>query len=144
MTRQKPALLHARTLMRWLLAVFYFSAGLLHLIRPNRFLPIIPNFVPKPYETVLATGIFEIIGSFALLTVRLQWLAGMLLAIYAICVFPANIKHAAAEIHVPLIPDSWWYHGPRLALQPVLIWWALYATDVIDWPWRKRSDSLSA
>jgi hypothetical protein len=22
--------------------------------------------------------------------------------------------------------------------QPVLIWWALYCADVIDWPWRRR------
>jgi hypothetical protein len=28
----------------------------------------------------------------------------------------------------------WLYHGPRLLLQPVLVWWALYAGAVTDWP----------
>jgi hypothetical protein len=35
------------------------------------------------------------------------------------------------------IPDSWWYHAPRLALQPVLAWWALFCVGAVDWPWRK-------
>jgi len=33
---------------------------------------------------------------------------------------------------------SWWYHGPRLALQPLIIWWALWASGATDWPFRRR------
>jgi hypothetical protein len=61
-----------------------------------------------------------------------------MLALYALCVFPANIKHAVEGISVPGLPDTWWYHGPRLAAQPVLIWLALYAAQLIDWPFRAR------
>ena len=50
----------------------------------------------------------------------------------------ANIKHALDHIVLPRIPDTWWYHGPRLAFQPMLIWWALFCAGVIDWPWRRR------
>jgi hypothetical protein len=32
------------------------------------------------------------------------------------------------------LPVSWWYHGPRLMFQPVLVWWALYCSEVINWP----------
>jgi uncharacterized membrane protein len=56
---------------------------------------------------------------------------------FALCVWPANIKHAIEGVHLPPIPDSCWYHGPRLALQPVLIWWALFCAGVIDWPRRR-------
>ncbi len=35
---------------------------------------------------------------------------------------------------LPYIASSWLYHGPRLAFQPVLVWWALYAS---------RSDRLA-
>jgi uncharacterized membrane protein len=52
-------------------------------------------------------------------------------------VWPANFKHAIDHIDLPYIANSWLYHGPRLALQPVLIWWALYSAHVIDWPWRR-------
>lgn len=33
---------------------------------------------------------------------------------------------------------GWWYHGPRLALQPVLVWWALFAGGVVTWPFARR------
>jgi len=51
-----------------------------------------------------------------------------------VCVYPANVKHAVDNVEVAGTTLSWWYHGPRLALQPVLVWWALYATRVTRWP----------
>ena len=51
-----------------------------------------------PHAVVLVTGLCKIAGSVALLTRRLRRLAGILLAIYAVCVFPANIKHAVESI----------------------------------------------
>ena len=128
-----------RVTMRWAMAAFYLVAGIMHLVAPEKFIPIVPDLVPLPHEVVLATGACEIAGALALLTVRLRWLAGVMLALYAVFVFPANVKHAIEGIHLPPVPDSWWYHGPRLLLQPVLVWWALFCAEVIDWPWRKRS-----
>jgi uncharacterized membrane protein len=64
-------------------------------------------------------------------------LAGIMLALYAVCVFPANIKHALYDIQVPGLPSSWWYHAPRLLMQPVLVWWALFCSGAIDWPRRR-------
>ena len=84
-------------------------------------------------------GICEIAGSVALASTPLRRLAGIMLALYAVCVFPANVKHAVDSIHLPPAPDSWWYHGPRLAFQPVIMWWALYCAHVINWPWRNRA-----
>lgn len=124
--------------MRWLMAAFYLAAGLLHLARPDSFLPIVPGWVPAPREVILLTGLAEIAGAIGLLVPRLRRAAGIGLALYALCVFPANIKHAFQGVALEALPSSWWYHGPRLALQPVLIWWALYAGGVIDWPWRRR------
>jgi uncharacterized membrane protein len=62
----------------------------------------------------------------------------MALAAYAICVWPANFKHAIDGVELPYIANSWLYHGPRLAFQPVIVWWALYCAEIIDWPWRHR------
>jgi uncharacterized membrane protein len=121
------------------MAAFYLFAGIVHLVAPDKFLPIVPDFVPLPREVVWATGVCEIAGGLALLTTRLRWLAGVMLAVYAVLVFPANIKHAIEGIHLPPVPDSWWYHGPRLLMQPVLVWWALFCAGVIDWPWRPGS-----
>lgn len=126
----------ARLAMRWLMAAFYLGAGLLHLRSPDAFLPIVPGWVPAPREVVLLTGVAEIAGAIGLLVPRFRKAAGIGLALYALCVLPANIKHAFEGVELAGLQSTWWYHAPRLALQPVLIWWALYGGGVIDWPWR--------
>jgi uncharacterized membrane protein len=134
--------LGARDVMRWIMAVFYLAAGIAHLTLTGKFLLIVPDWVPFPRAVVLSTGICEIAGSIALVSTRLRRLAGLMFALYAVCVFPANVKHAIEGIDLSPVPDSWWYHGPRLALQPVLVWWALFCAGVIDWPFRARPDRM--
>ena len=126
--------------MKWLLAAFYLAAGYLHLHSPDAFLPIMPDWVPWPRDVVLATGFCELAGSVGLFIPSLKKAAGIGLALYAVCVFPANIKHAIYGIEVAGLPSSWWYHGVRLAFQPVLVWWALFCADVIDWPSRRGAN----
>jgi uncharacterized membrane protein len=126
-----------RTIMRYSMAVFYFAAGILHVASPKGF-ALIPHFVPWPEAVVLFTGICEIIGAIGLVIPLYRRAAGIGLAAYAICVFPANINHAISMISVGSFPLTWWYHGPRLAFQPVLVWWALYCTGSVDWPFHKQ------
>lgn len=126
-----------RFLMRLLMAVFYLAAGILHLKSPSGFVRIVPPFVPWPQTVVWLTGLAEIAGAVGLMVPRLKYAAGISLAAYAICVFPANINHAINMISVGGLPDTWWYHGPRFLLQPVLVWWALYCTRLTSWPFRE-------
>ena len=127
-----------RAVLRALIAAFYLVAGIVHIYAPQPFLLIVPGWVPLPRAVILATGLCEIAGAAALFVPRLRWLAGVMLALYAVCVFPANIKHALAGIDVPGLSSSWWYHGPRLAMQPVLVWWALFAGGMVEWPFGRR------
>src|ERR1700722_1391145 len=57
-----------RAVMRAAMAAFYLAAGIVHLLAPEAFLPIVPDWVPLPREIVLATGVCEIAGSIALMT----------------------------------------------------------------------------
>jgi uncharacterized membrane protein len=127
-----------RTVMRWVMAAFFAGGFVLHLTAPDALVAIMPDWVAYPRVVVLLTGIAELIGAIALLTPPLRRWAGIALAIYVIAVWPANIKQAIEHIVLPPIPDTWWYHGPRLALQPVLAWWALFSADVINWPFQRR------
>ena len=124
---------------RYALAAVYTGIGAVHVTAPDAFLPIMPGWVPFPRDVVLATGICELAGAAALLTPRLRQAAGWAFAAYAVCVYPAYVKHAIDNVNVPPIPSSWWYHGPRLAFQPVFVWWALWAAEVVDWPFRPRT-----
>ena len=126
-----------RAAMRWILAAFYAAAGIGHLWTPDTLLTITPSWVPFPREVIFVTGLCEVAGAIALVTTPLRWWAGVALAAYAVCVWPANFKHALEGIDLPHFASSWLYHGPRLALQPVLIWWALYCSGAVDWPWRR-------
>jgi uncharacterized membrane protein len=110
------------------LSVFYGIAGLLHLARPEPFMAIVPDMLPWPAAIVFVTGICEIAGAVGLHIPRLRRLAGLMLALYALCVWPANLKHALDGIEIGGFPSSWWYHGPRLAAQVLLIWLPLWAT----------------
>jgi uncharacterized membrane protein len=127
-----------RAASRWVLSALYLAAGIFHLSTPGPFLMITPDWVPYPRAVILGTGICEIAGAFGLMTHRLRRAAGVGLALYAVCVFPANIKHAFEGVPAGQIQLGWWYHAPRLALQPVLVWWALFAGRVVDWPFRRR------
>ena len=125
-----------RSIARWVLAGLYLAAGVLHLLVPGPFLTITPGWVPFPLEVIRLTGAAEIAGAVGLMVPRLRRAAGWGLAAYAICVFPANIKHAIDSLQQahPLL--GWSYHAPRLALQPVIVWWALWCSGVTDWPFR--------
>ena len=127
-----------RVVMRWILAMFYSGAGVAHLLVPDKLLAITPSWVPFAPQVIFITGWCELLGAIALVTKPLRWWAGLALAVYALCVWPANFKHAIEGIDLPHVSNSWLYHGPRLALQPLLIWWALYCAGVIDWPFAAR------
>ncbi|MEQ1549128.1 MAG: DoxX family protein [Chakrabartia sp.] len=129
-----------RTSARYLLALIYLLAGVAHLRSPAGFLQITPGWVPFPEHIIFITGVCEIAGAAALAFVpKLRRAAGIALALYAVCVYPANIKHALEGIAVGGTQMSWWYHAPRLAFQPIFIWWALWAGSVTDWPFARKS-----
>jgi len=127
-----------RKALRCVIAAFYVVAGISHILVPLPFTLITPDWVPYPFATIVITGVCEIAGGVGLLIPTLRRAAGLMLAVYAVCVFPANLKHVIEGIHVAPLPDSWWYHAPRLALQPVLIWLPLYSTSLINWPLRRH------
>ena len=120
-----------RRVARLACAAAYMPFGMLHVLAPAKFLPIMPPRIPYPRQVVIATGIAEILGGVGLLIPATRKAASIGLAFYAIGVYPANVYHALARKRVPPLPDSWWYHGPRLAFQPVFVWWALYAGGLL-------------
>lgn len=118
----------ARLICRIGLAIFYVIAGILHIAIPSPFLQITPSWVPDPRELILITGACEAAGAIGLLAPAFRRYAGIGLALYAICVFPANIKHAIDSLSLETASLwQWAYHCIRLPLQPVLVWSALFA-----------------
>ncbi|MCR5878500.1 DoxX family protein [Phenylobacterium sp. J367] len=129
----------SRVVLRLVLGAAYLAAGVLHLLAPRPFVGITPDWVPWPEQVIAATGVAEILGATALVAVpRLRRAAAIGLALYAVCVYPANIKHAADALAAQGSGAWWPYHAPRLAFQPVIVWWALFAGGVTSWPFGRR------
>ncbi|MBC7506998.1 MAG: DoxX family protein [Sandarakinorhabdus sp.] len=129
-----------RTGLRWLLAAIYLGVGIVHLRNPDAFVPIMPDWVPLARVVIALTGCWELLGA-ALLAWpnrRANWWGGVLMATYAVVVFPANIKHAIDNLVYGIAVGGqvfgWGYHAPRLLFQPVFVWWALWVGNVINWP----------
>ncbi len=129
----------ARRAARLVLALAYVAVGVVHIRSPNGFLPIMPDWVPFPRDVVIWTGVAEIAGAIGLLIPRLRRAAAWGLAAYAVCVFPANIKHAVDGVVLSGTALGWGYHGPRLLAQPLIVWWALWAGGITDWPFRQHA-----
>jgi uncharacterized membrane protein len=120
-----------RPVLRWLLAAFYLAAGVIHLVKPAPFLTIMPGWVPAPEAVVLWTGVAEILGAIGLVQPfwpPLRRAAGWGLALYALCVWPANINHFIIDMAKPDGGLGLAYHIPRMIAQPVIIWLAIWVS----------------
>ena len=53
-----------------------------------------------------------------------------------VAVLVTHVSVLCAAVSTPLADGG-------KALQPVIIWWALYCAEVIDWPWRNHSGTDS-
>lgn len=123
---------------RLVLAAAYAAAGALHLGRPAPFLSVTPTWVPQPKAVVALTGVAELLGAIGLLQTRsprLRRYAGWGLALYALCVWPANFHHMQIDMARSALGQSHGlglrYHVPRLLAQPLIMWWALWASGAV-------------
>lgn len=129
-----------KAVLRWVMAVFYLAAGVIHIMRPAPFLTIMPAWVPAPEAVVFWTGVAEILGSLGLVqpfSKPLRRAAGWGLAAYALCVWPANINHFALDMARPDGGLGLGYHVPRMFAQPAIIWLALWVGECL--PLRRKA-----
>ncbi len=119
-------------LARLTIAPLFCVAGVVHLLWPDAFASVMPRVIPHPRGVILMTGAAEILGAIGLFIPRTRALAGLMLALYAVCVYPANIIHAVHDLSTGT-GLGWAYHYPRLFIQPLICWWALVAGKCVSW-----------
>ena len=116
---------------RLTIAPIFLIVGIVHLTQPGLFAPLMPSIVPHPMAVIVLTGLAELTGAIFLFVPQTRAFAGIMLALYAVCVFPVNINHAVHDLSTGT-GLGWAYHYPRLFAQPLICWWALVAGAV---PW---------
>jgi uncharacterized membrane protein len=77
-----------------LLAGIFTTSGIVHLVRPEVFEPLMPNFVPRHREVILGSGVAELACAAGLLHSSTRRPAGWASAALLLGVFPGNLKMA--------------------------------------------------
>jgi uncharacterized membrane protein len=115
------------------LGLFLTSAGYSHLtVNRLEFQAQVPTWLPlDPDFVVLASGVVEIVLGLGLLTLwRYRAHVGLAAGLFFVAIFPGNINQFVNGIDAfGLNTDT--ARGVRLLFQPVLVLWALWATDAL-------------
>jgi uncharacterized membrane protein len=117
-----------RDRMRVAAGVAFIVASLPHFTSPERYLPMMPPFVPAPLAMIYVSGVAELLGGIGLLIPRTARPAAWGVVALLIAIFPANIYVAISGVNAAGLPSSPWYTWSRLPFQIVFIWWVLAAT----------------
>lgn len=132
-----------RTIGRWLLALALGAIGVLHFIQTRGFRVVVPDWASRITRMdkdaiVIASGAAEVCLAAGLLTLpRERRRIGWATAAFFVAVFPGNVHQWRTQRSTPGLDTDARRLG-RLFLQPLLVAWALWATNAPSRPRRRR------
>ncbi len=116
-----------RFVSRLFLAALFVAGGVGHFLSPDKYLAIMPPFLPRPAALVFISGAAEIAGALGVLLTTTRKFAALGLMMLLIAVFPANIYAAFHGMGIGGRAIPPWLLWARLPLQAVLIAWVYFA-----------------
>ncbi|HVF90259.1 MAG TPA: MauE/DoxX family redox-associated membrane protein [Blastocatellia bacterium] len=115
-----------KTVMKYLLAIFFIIAGVNHFRNPEFYLNIMPPYLPWHGPLHLLSGFFEALFGALLLVPKYSRVAAWGVIAVLIAVFPANLHMAMhTELYPSINPVALYV---RLPLQGLFILWAYWFT----------------
>lgn len=113
------------------LAGLFTTAGVLHFLIPRRYEAMMPPSFPAHRESVIVSGVAEIVGGVAVASPRSRRFARWWLLALLGAIFPANVHMAVHPeqvrgLDLDRIPR--WALWARLPLQPLAMLWVWRAT----------------
>ena len=118
-----------KRILLWVMAVFYVFAGVMHFVRPEFYMPIMPPYLPWHLELIYLSGIAEIVLGIAVLIPAWRSLAAWGIILLLIVIFPANVHVALYNVPLGGAPEgAGIWNWVRLPFQGVLILWAWWYT----------------
>lgn len=108
---------------RMVLGSLFIAAGALHFLAPGSYERIMPPYLPLHRELVYLSGAFEVLGGLGLFSGRTRSVAGVVLVLLLLAVWPANLQ-MLLDARADGKP-SWWVAllWARMPLQLLLIAW---------------------
>lgn len=112
------------------MAVFIIFTGLSHFKFQKGMAMMIPDFIPAKMFWVYATGIVEIAAGIGLMIPSLREITAILLIIFYVLVFMANINSSKKKINIFKAnysgPGMNYLYKERIPMQIILIAWTWY------------------
>ncbi len=122
--------------MHNLIAIAYGIAlvviGISHFTEPQKFVDIVPTILPFPLFLVYVTGGMEIAGGIGIIYPETRILAGRLLALFLVAVYPANLYMWTHDVAFNGTKFDTQGHVIRLVVQLILIMAALYLSGDLN------------
>ena len=106
----------------------FVITGVMHFSNPDRFLPMMPPWLPWHMGLIYLSGALEIVGGSTLAVRGTRRAAALGLVALLLAIFPANIHVALSGVSVDGLPQASWYYWVRLPFQFVFIGWALWCS----------------
>ena len=123
-------------MIQHILAIVYGLAfvwiGIVHFKDPQKFVEIIPAFLPFPLFLAYLSGAMEIGGGLAIIYPETRVLAGRFLALFLIGVYPANLYMWTNDVAFNGTTFTTSQHIMRLVAQLVLIILALFLSGDLN------------
>jgi len=121
-----------KAVVRVFVALAMVLVGVLHFMKPQGFVAIVPKFLPEPLLLVYVSGVCEIAGGIGILVPKTRRAAGIgLIALY-IAVFPANINMAVNGIQpdgMEVSKAAAWFRLPFQLLFIAVAYWVAVRRD---------------
>lgn len=112
---------------RYLISTLFCGIGVLHFIKPDAFLKVMPDYIPYHKTMILISGWGELTGGIGILIPGTRMLAVYGLLLLLLAVFPVNIDMALKAYLGYGLTSYTWMLIIRLPLQFVLMYWVYWA-----------------
>ena len=86
----------------------FILIGIEHFREPQKFVDIVPKYMPFALFLVYLTGVMEIVGGLGIIYPETRELTGRLMVLFLIAIYPANLNMWMNDIP---------YNGTRLTTQ---------------------------
>jgi uncharacterized membrane protein len=105
-------------------------AGVLHFIYPDKYIKVMPDYIPNHTAMVFWSGIAEVAGGVGIMIPAMQTISGWGLLALLLAVFPANIEMFVKTYRSKKRPILTLLLFLRLPLQFWLMYWVFMAAEL--------------
>lgn len=108
----------------------FILAGVLHFIYPDKYIKVMPDYIPNHTAMVFWSGIAEVAGGVGIMIPAMQTISGWGLLALLLAVFPANIEMFVKTYRSKKRPILTLLLFLRLPLQFWLMYWVFMAAEL--------------